>query len=195
MTDEGDLRGGDGHRTGGLCAALPSQESVFLQILLRDLIRPLGVLFEPGIEILTGGGHGAAQVDEIGGHVFFQQHAHFPAHGLLPLMGIAAHEEEKAGLGLAVHQAGGPTEAQHPRLVGAAGGGAAGDVDLGRAPPGMPARRTASTQAFSSPWESRIPTWQVAPPMQLTEVSNRVRAPSAVRARIFVASLPVRLMI
>ena len=47
-------------------------------------------------------------------------------------MGIAAHEEEKAGLGLAVHQAGGPPEAQHPRLVGAAGGGAAGDVDLGQ---------------------------------------------------------------
>ena len=65
----------------------------------------------------------------------------------------------------------------------------------GRAPSGSSACRTAWTQARSRPWESRSPTWQVAPPMQHTEVSKLVRAPSRVASSTWAASRPVRLTI
>ncbi len=66
--------------------------------------------------------------------------------------------------------------------------------NLGRQPSGMPASLTAEIVLFNSPLESLSPSWQTFPPMQDTDVSNRVDAPPSVMSLTFSASSPLRLM-
>ena len=58
----------------------------------------------------------------------------------------------------------------------------------------MPASFTAAIVLFSRPLESLRPSWQTEPPMQDTDVSKRVEAPSDVMSLTFSASGPLRLM-
>ena len=101
---------------------------------LRNPVYQLRVRLIPLLIIHTAFHHHIPQFHKKIRNGRLQYHAHFPPHGFTALAFLSVDKQRKGRLHNSVHLLCSPSETDGPGLVSAAGGRAAGDMDLWQSP-------------------------------------------------------------